>query len=83
MNLLHGIRMSTAVTYLSAARGRPNLEIRPEVPVDRVFVARGRATGVQLAHPEELVEADAVVLAAGTTEVRGSSCAPGSGRPAF
>jgi choline dehydrogenase-like flavoprotein len=65
MNLAGGVRMSTAITYLRAARGRPNFEIRPDVLVDRLVINGGKATGVALAEPEEIVEAGAVVLAAG------------------
>ncbi len=63
-NALDGVRMSTAMTYLASARGRPNLTIRAEVPVDRVEVRNGRATGVRLIGGEVVV-AGAVVLAAG------------------
>ena len=42
-NVRDGVRMSTALTYLAAARPRPNLEIRPDTLVDRVDVAHGRA----------------------------------------
>jgi choline dehydrogenase len=65
MNIVKGVRMSTAATYLAAARGRPNLEIRPDVLVDRVVLDKGRATGVALADPRETMEADTVVLAGG------------------
>jgi len=57
--------MSTALTYLAQARGRPNLTIRPNVLVDRIVSRGGKATGVRLARPAETVEADAIVLAAG------------------
>ena len=62
---IDGERMSTVRTYLAAARGRPNLEVRPQVLVDRVVVRDGRATGVRLAQPAETVEAGLVVVAAG------------------
>ncbi len=65
MNALEGVRMSTALTYLAGARGRPNLTIRPEVLVDRIVLRGAHATGVRLARPTETVHADTVVLAAG------------------
>jgi choline dehydrogenase len=65
MSALGGVRMSTALTYLAQARGRPNLTIRPDVLVDRVVLRNGRATGVRLAQPPETVHAGTVVLAAG------------------
>ena len=62
---IDGERMSTARTYLAEARGRPNLEVRPQILVDRVVVRDGMATGVRLARPVETVEAGLVILAAG------------------
>jgi choline dehydrogenase len=56
--------MSTALTYLAAARDRPNLEIRADSLVDRVLIESGRAVGVALASGEKVV-AGKVVLAAG------------------
>ena len=64
-NVRDGVRMSTALTYLAAARQRPNLEIRSNTLVDRVDVAHGRARGVRLADGSA-VAADTVVLAAGS-----------------
>jgi choline dehydrogenase-like flavoprotein len=63
-NTRDGLRMSCALTYLAQARGRPNLEIRPDVLVDRVVVAHHRCTGVRTATGDE-IEADQVVLSAG------------------
>ncbi|MBV9354978.1 MAG: GMC family oxidoreductase N-terminal domain-containing protein [Chloroflexi bacterium] len=59
-----GLRMSTARTYLAAARPRPNLTIRSDTLVDRAVLRAGRATGVRLA-TGELVDAERVVVAAG------------------
>ena len=59
-----GTRMSTALTYLAGARGRPNLEIRPDSLVDRVSIESGRAVAVILASGET-VAAGQVLLAAG------------------
>jgi hypothetical protein len=58
-------RMSTAITYLSEARGRPNLTIRPDTVVTSVDHMGTRATGIRLLDGT-LVEGDRVVLAAGT-----------------
>jgi choline dehydrogenase len=57
-------RASTALTYLAAARERPNLTVLPDTLVDRVELAGTRAQGVRLLD-DSLVEADQVVLAAG------------------
>ncbi len=63
-NARDGVRMSTALTYLAAARDRSNLTIRSEAMVDRVELADGRATGVRLVSGEGIQGAQ-VVLAAG------------------
>lgn len=60
----NGVRMSTALTYLSEARRRPSLTIRPDTVVDRVELSGSRAVGVRLIDGS-VVEADRVVLAAG------------------
>lgn len=64
-NVRDGLRMSTAVTYLAAARHRPNLTIRSETTIGRVEIAHGHVVGVRTT-TGELLEADRVVLAAGT-----------------
>ena len=63
-NAREGVRMSTSLTYLASARGRPNLTVRGGAMVDRVEVRGGAATGVRLVGGE-VVAADRVVLAAG------------------
>src|SRR5262249_42470043 len=63
-NARAGVRMSTALTYLAGARGRPNLTVRGAAVADRVQVRGGTATGVRLAGGE-VVTAGQVVLAAG------------------
>jgi len=63
-NARAGVRMSTALTYLAAARGRPNLTVRGSAMADRIEVRGGTATGVRLAGGE-VVTAGRVVLAAG------------------
>jgi choline dehydrogenase len=66
VNSVGGVRRSAALTYLSAARGRPGLAIRGDTPVDRIAFEGRRAVGVRLAHRAETVPARHVVLAAGT-----------------
>jgi len=63
-NIHNGVRQSTLVTYLAAARGRPNLEIRGGAMVDRLLFDGDRVTGVVLADGEE-IRAPRTVLAAG------------------
>jgi choline dehydrogenase len=63
-NVRDGVRMSTSLTYLAAARDRPNLAIRGGAMADRVEVRGGAARGVRLVGGE-VVAADRVVLAAG------------------
>ena len=59
-----GMRMSTAVTYLAQARGRPNLTIMADSTVATVERTGTRATGIRLLDGS-LIEADRVVLAGG------------------
>jgi choline dehydrogenase len=63
-NVREGVRQSTLVTYLAAARSRPNLEVRADTLVDQLTIEGDRVTGVRLASGEEL-GAVRVVLAAG------------------
>jgi choline dehydrogenase len=64
-NVRDGVRMSSALTHLAAARGRPNLTIRAGAAVDRVELRGTTARGIRLAGGE-IVEGDAVVMAAGS-----------------
>ena len=59
-----GRRVTAAEAYLWPAQGRPNLEVRAGVPVDRVAFEGRRAIGVVLADGAE-ISATRVVLAAG------------------
>ncbi len=61
------VRLGTLVTYIRAARRRPNLVIRGSRIVDRVIVSNGRATGVTWFGREGhgTISADTIVLAAG------------------
>jgi choline dehydrogenase len=62
-NVSRGVRVNTAMAYLSPRRGLPELTVRGGVTVRRVVVAAGRAVGVETA--DGVVRADEVVLAAG------------------
>ncbi|MEA2645726.1 MAG: choline dehydrogenase [Chloroflexota bacterium] len=63
-NIRDGVRQSVLLTYLAAARARPNLTTRADAMVDRLLLEGGAATGVLLAGGEE-VRGGRVVLAAG------------------
>ena len=66
MNIENGTRLSTTLTYLTdEVWSRNNLTIRGEAVVDTVRFEERRATGVRLIGGEE-IDADTVVLAAGT-----------------
>ena len=59
-----GMRMSTAITYLALARGRPNLTIQADTTVASVECKGTRTAGIRLLDGT-IIEADRVVLAAG------------------
>jgi choline dehydrogenase len=65
VNVLDGVRQSTALTHLDAARSRGNLRVRAGVHVDRIVFRGRRATGVRLGSGAVL-EAGHVVLAGGS-----------------
>jgi choline dehydrogenase len=65
-NAVAGVRQSAALTYLAAARGRPNLTIRGGVLIDRIMFDGRRAVVVGLAETGETIRAHHVILAAGT-----------------
>lgn len=58
-----GVRVNTAMAYLSPRRGRPGLTVRGWVRARRVVVETGRAVGVET--PDGVVRAGEVVLSAG------------------
>ena len=63
-----GRRCSSAVAYLAPARTRKNLSIITDAQVEKVVIAEGRATGVQIRrhHRVETISANAeVILSAG------------------
>jgi choline dehydrogenase-like flavoprotein len=63
-NVCEGVRQSTLVTYLRAARSMPSLTIRGDAVVDRVLLDGSRAVGVVLDDGSEL-RASTIVVAAG------------------
>jgi choline dehydrogenase len=67
-NRVDGVRMSTLLTVLPLIRTRPNVRLRPGSEVLRVLVGGGAARGVVLqdVRGRHIVEADQVVLSAGT-----------------
>ena len=62
-----GVRVSTAIAYLSQSRDRPNLTIRPDALARRVVFDGRRATGVELEADgrTETAYADEIVLSGG------------------
>jgi len=67
MNNPEGVRMSTALTYLSAVRHRLNLTIRPNVTVRRILFDGKKAEGVEVESGGEIyrLDADQIVLSSG------------------
>lgn len=66
-NRLNEVRLGTLVTYIRAARRRPNFELRANALADRVLLDGTRATGVRYlaeGRPTD-VAADLVIIAAG------------------
>ena len=70
MNKLGRLRISTALGYLSAARYRENLTIRPDTTVNRVTVENGRAVGVETTAGDRIA-ARLVVVSAGAVHTPG------------
>ena len=64
-NRRNEIKLGTLPSYIRAARGRPNFEVRGNALVDRVLVREGRATAVLLASGEE-IPARQIVVCGGT-----------------
>lgn len=68
LNKLGRLRVSCAIGYLSAARARPNLTVRPETFVRRLVIEKGRCVGVEAEAADGTVSvqrAKLVVLSAG------------------
>jgi choline dehydrogenase len=67
MDIYDGVRQSTNLTYLAAARGRPNLTILGDRLVDKVRIENGRAVGVDVVHQgrDERYDAGRITISAG------------------
>jgi choline dehydrogenase len=67
-NLVGGRRQSAVNAFLDPARGRPNLEIRSGTRALRLTLDGARVRGVEVVGPAgpELIEADRVVVSAGS-----------------
>ncbi|MCH7811853.1 MAG: FAD-dependent oxidoreductase [Chloroflexi bacterium] len=70
MNKRGTLRVSTALAYLSSARRRENLTIRPNTTVRRVVIANGKAAGLEVETDGavETVNGRRIVLAAGSIQ---------------
>ncbi|MER7197088.1 dehydrogenase [Streptomyces sp. CB01635] len=66
LNRANGIRQSSALAYLGPARGRANLTVLGERTVDRVEFTEGATARAVLLTDGTRLEADLVVLAAGS-----------------
>ena len=68
LNNIDGVRMSTALTYLSQGRHRLNLTVRGNVTVHRVLFDVKKAVGVQAESGGEVfnVEGEQIILSSGT-----------------
>jgi predicted dehydrogenase (TIGR03970 family) len=62
-NVADGVRVNTAMAYLSPRYGRPELTVRGGVPARRIMIEHGRAVGVET--DAGTVRADEVVVSAG------------------
>ncbi len=67
LNNIDGVRMSTALTYLTLARHRLNVTIRGNVTVRRILFEGNRAVGVEAESGGETftIEGDQIVLSSG------------------
>ena len=70
LNNPNGVRMSTALTYLQAARQRPNLHIQARALVRRIRFAGRQAVGVEVDSGGEtfVIEAGDIILSAGAIQ---------------
>jgi choline dehydrogenase-like flavoprotein len=64
-NVRDGLRISTELTHLAAARDRPNLTIRAGTAMDRVELRGITARGVRTAGGE-IIDSDAIMVTVGT-----------------
>ena len=80
-NVTDGMRWNAALAYVLPALHRPNLTVRGGVTVDRVRFRGSRAVGVDVVHDghRSTIDADVVVLAAGSLETPHLLCRSGIG----
>lgn len=64
LNAVDGRRMSTALTHLEPARGRPNLRVRGDALIGEIVIIGGRAAGVRL-DSGEVIDGGEVIVCAG------------------
>jgi choline dehydrogenase len=84
-NVVDGVRMSTAATYLALARGRANLTVLTDAHIHRVLWQDGRrCSGVEaeIAGRMQVFHADQVILCAGALSTPAILMRSGVGAPA-
>lgn len=83
-NNVGGIRASTSLTYLAAARHRPNLTIIPDTRVLRLRLAGGRVVGIEAERngTAEVIQAGTVIMSAGVIATPQLLMLSGIGDPA-
>jgi choline dehydrogenase len=64
LNAVDSRRMSTALTHLEPARGRPNLRVRGDALVVEIVIVGGRAIGVRLADGA-VIDGGEIIVCAG------------------
>jgi choline dehydrogenase len=82
-NIDHGVRMNAAFGYLDPVRDRLNLAVLGDAIVDRVELAESRPARIHAIHDGRpiVIEADRVVLSAGTYGTPAILLRSGIGRP--
>ena len=67
LNNIDGVRMSTAFTYLSLSRHRPNLTVRGNVLVNKILFEGDKAIGVEAESEEEIfnIYGEEIILSSG------------------
>ena len=67
LNVIDGIRQSTALAYLAPARKRPNLTIRANCETQKIIFVGQKATGVEVVcdGKSEIIQGNEVILCAG------------------
>jgi choline dehydrogenase len=84
-NVVDGVRMSTALTYLARAQGRAGLQVRPNIHVHRLlFSGPSRCEGVEADVGGQLLQlrADKVIVCAGAMNTPAILMRSGIGNPA-